>query len=153
MLSHRSAPSQKGLLGLFYCHWACLWPQKEPHRFAGATKQEVLSSTGHASSLPAELGEEKGCGWRTGKASSRAAGLVSSPCDCYPTAGFPHPAPGKDALACPSSCYLMYFCLQLGKRDFAQLIPGEPPFSAGSRFSRVSAVGGPQERTGPGLPN
>ena len=153
MLSHCSARSQKGLLGLFYCHWACVWPQKEPHRFAGATKQEVGAAQATPAVCPAELGEEKGCGWRTGKASSRAAVLVSFPRDCYPTAGFPNPAPGKDALAYPSSCFLMYFCLHLGKGDFAQLIPGEPPFSAGSRFSRVSAVGGPQERTGPGLPN
>lgn len=44
---------------------------------------------------------------------------MSSPRDCYPRAGFPHSTPGKDALAFPSSCYLMYFCLRLGKRDFA----------------------------------
>ena len=78
---------------------------------------------------------------------------MSSPRGRYPSAGFPHPAPSKDALACPSSCYLTYFCLRLDKQDFAQLITGDSPFSAGSRFSRVSAVGGPQERTDPGLTN
>lgn len=78
---------------------------------------------------------------------------MSSPRDCYHRAGFLHSTPGKDALAFPNSCYLMYFCLRLGKQDFAQLISGEPPFSEGSRFSRVSAAGGPQERTGPGLTN
>ena len=54
-----------------------------------------------------ELEEERGCGLRTGKASSQAAGPVSPPRDCHPQSRVP--SSNKAVLTFLSSCYLMYF--------------------------------------------